>query len=157
MKTEIINNIINLRAAISFLGEKKSWWNSNFHDSSSEDFLTYIFPKSSNTQFFCSCISARNYIDNEVGANFYHLFRLPMTVEELTSNKAKIYDNISYKSEEEAINTLKEKAMNLSSDGKGGPKNIGSIDQINEDMIQVFSVEYLTAFENDYKVHPYLN
>tara|TARA_Y100000813_G_C24120950_1_gene332640 strand:- start:370 stop:843 length:474 start_codon:yes stop_codon:yes gene_type:complete len=157
MKTEIINNIIYLRAAVSYLGEKRSWWNSNFHDSSSEDFLKYIFPKSSNTQFLCSCIATRDSIDNEVGANFYHLFRLPMSVEELINNKAKSIGINSYKSEEEALKTLKEKAINLSSDGKGGPKNIGSIDQINEDLIQVFSVEYLTAFQNDYKVHPYLN
>lgn len=157
MKTEIIKNIIDLRAAVSFLGEKYSWWNSNFYDPSSKDFLAYIFPKSSNTQFICSCISTRDYIDNEVGANFYHLFRLPMSVEELIKDNAKSIQINPYNFEEDALQTLKEKAINLSSDGKGGPKNIGSIDRINEDLIQVFSVEYLTAFLNDYKVHPYLN
>ncbi len=156
MKTDIINNIIDLRAAVSFLGEKKSWWNSNFHDSSSVDFLTYIFPKALNTQFLCSCISTRNYIDNEVGANYYHLFRLPMTVEEQISNTAKVANIKLYKREEEALLLLKTKTRELFSDGKGGPKNIGSIDEINEDIIQAFSVEYLSAFKNDYKVHPYL-
>ena len=157
MKTEIIKNIIELRAAVSFLGEKRSWWNSNFHDTSSKDFLRYIFPKSTNTQFSCSNVSSRHFTDNEVGANYYHLFRLPLAVEELLSNKAKVANLSSFKSEDEALQILKEKALGLHSDGKGGPKNVGSIDQINEDLIQVFSVEYLNAFQNDYHVHPYLN
>lgn len=156
MIANLIINIIELRSAVSYLGEKKSWWNSNFHNSSSEDFLSYIFPKSKNTQFLCSCVSARNYIDNEVGANNYHLFRLPITLEELIINETKLADINPYKSEEEAIHILQEKATSLVSDGKGGPKNIGSIDQINADLIQAFSVEYLSAFQNGYKVHPYL-
>lgn len=157
MKAKIIDDIIELRSSISFLMEKSQWWELNFNDSSSRDFLAYIFPKSSNTQFICSCIALRSCIDNEVGANYYHLFRLPMSVEELINNKVKSIDINSYKSEEEALKTLKENAINFSSDRKGGPKNIGSLDEINEDMIQAFSVEYLTAFQNEYKVHPYLN
>lgn len=157
MNINVINDIIELRMAVSFLGERKNWWNSNFHDSSSMDFLGYIFPRSSNTHFLCSSISTRNRIDNEVGANYYHLFRMPLSVEELIINKAQIADIKLYSSEGEALQLLKENATNIDSDGKGGPKNIGSIDQINEDLIQVFSVEYLTAFQNDYKVYPYLN
>ena len=157
MKNNIVDDIIDLRAAVSFLGEKYSWWNSNFHDPSSKDFLAYIFPKSSNTQFICSCISTRNYIDNEVGANYYHLFRLPMTIEELISNRAKSTRIRSYDSKEEAVQVLREKALDLPTDQKEGPKYIGSVDNLNEDLIQVLSVEYLTAFQNDYKVHPYLN
>ena len=157
MKIELINRIIDLRAAVSFLGEKKSWWNSKFHDSSSKDFLTYIFPKSTNTQFSCANISSRHFTDNEVGANYYHLFRLPMSVEELVDNNKKSATIHSFESEEDAMNSLKELAANLSADSNGGPKNIGSADQINEDVIQVFASEYLNAFKNDYQVHPYLN
>lgn len=157
MKIELVKSIIVLRATVSFLGEKKSWWNSNFYDTSSKDFLSYIFPKSSNTQISNCSIAARNYIDNVVGANYYHLFRLPLSVEELISCKVKEADIRTFNNEEEALNALKKKAMNLSSDGKKGPKNIGTIDHINEDLIQVFSVEYLSAFENNYEVHPYLN
>lgn len=157
MKIELINNIINLRAAVSFLGEKKSWWNSKFHDSSSKDFLAYIFPKSENTQFSCSNVSSRHFTDNEVGANYYHLFRLPMSVEELVDNNEKSATIHSFESEENAKQSLKELATNLSSDGKGGPKNIGSSDQLDNELLQVFAAEYLHAFENDYQVHPYLN
>jgi len=156
MKIKLINNIIVLRAAISFLGEKKSWWNSNFHDSSSKDFLAYIFPKSKNTQFSCSNVSSRQFIDNEVGANYYHLFRLPMSVEELVNNN-KNKTICFFEFEENAKKALKELAANLSADGKGGPKNIGTSDQLDNELLQVFAAEYLNAFENDYQVHPYLN
>ena len=157
MKTDLIQNIIDLRAAVSFLGEKKSWWSSNFHDASSKDFLTYIFPKSLNNQFSNSSIATRNHIDNEVGANYYHLFRLPLTFEELINDRIKVTILSSIQSEDEALQVLKEKALSLTSDGKGGPKNIGTVAEINEDIIQGFSSEYLSAFLNDYKVHPYLN
>tara|TARA_B110000046_G_scaffold178415_1_gene206278 strand:- start:1065 stop:1538 length:474 start_codon:yes stop_codon:yes gene_type:complete len=157
MKIDLINNIIDLRAAVSFLGEKKSWWNSNFHDSSSKDFLTYILPKSKNTQFSCSNVSSRHFTDNEVGANYYHLFRLPMSVEELVDNNEKSATIHSFESEENAKQSLMELATNLSVDSKGGPKNIGSSDQLDNELLQVFAAEYLNAFENDYQVHPYLN
>lgn len=150
----ILMEIQDLQKCVSYLGENKNWWNSSFHDSSSADFLSYIFPKTAKTKGQFSNFPARHFLDAQVGANHYHLFRFPVLLEEaLTKSKSELV----IQTEKEALNTLKEKAINLSSDGKGGPKNIGSIDQINEDLIQVFSVEYLTAFQNDYKVHPYLN
>ena len=157
MKTDLIQSIIDLRAAVSFLGEKKSWWNSNFHDASSKDFLDYIFPKSLNSQFSSASISTRKLIDKEVGANYYHLFRLPLTIEESINNRIKVKEINQFQSEEEALRVLKEKALSLTSDGNGGPKNIGTVAEINEDVMNVFSAEYLSAFQNDYKVHPYLN
>lgn len=153
----MIDDIIDLRSAISYLMEHSHWWQLNFYDSSSADFLKYIFPKSPNTQFLCSCIASRNCVDNEVGANYYHLFRLPMSIEELISNRVRSADIITCSSVEEALQALKQKALDLSVDLSGGPKHIGSVEQLNEDIIQVLSVEYLTAFQNEYQVHPYLN
>jgi len=157
MKIELIQTIISLRSAVSYLGEKKAWWNSSFHESSSKDFLTYIFPKSKNTQYTCSSISTRNYIDNQVGANYYHLFRLPMSVEELINRNEKNLILNLIESEESALEILEDIAGDLPTDGNSGPKNIGSVDQLNRDILQVFASEYLIAFMNDYKVHPYLN
>ena len=157
MKSAIINDIIELRQAVAFLGEKKSWWTSKFYDSSSKDFLAYIFPKSKNTQYTCSTVSSRDFIDNQVGANYYHLFRLPMLVEELI-NKNEIDRSFKLiESEEDALEILSYRAGDLSIDGNSGPKNIGSVDVLNNDIIQVIAAEYFHAFKNDYKVHPYLN
>jgi hypothetical protein len=157
MKAKIIDDIIELRSSISFLMEKSQWWELNFNDSSSRDFLAYIFPKSSNAQFLCSCIALRSCVDNEVGANYYHLFRLPMSIEELISNRAKSTRIRSYDSKEEALQALKEKALDLTADQREGPKYIGSVDHFNEDVIQVLAAEHLIAFQDDYKVFPYLN
>ena len=157
MKTDIIRNIIELRQAVAYLGEKKEWWNSKFYDNSSKDFLSYIFPKSKNTQYACATVSTRDFIDNQVGANYYHLFRLPMLVEELI-NKNEI--DASFKlieSDEDALNVLAYRSGDLSTDGNSGPKNIGSVEILNDDIIQVLAAEYFHAFKNDYKVHPYLN
>ena len=75
IEVKVNKSITELRLIVAYLGEKKSWWNTMFFDSSSKDFLSYIFPKSKNTQFNCSIISTRDHIDNQVGANYYHLFR----------------------------------------------------------------------------------
>ncbi len=144
-----------MRQAVAYLGEKKAWWNTKFYDNSSKDFLSYIFPKSRNTQYSCSTISTRDFIDNQVGANYYHLFRLPMSVEELINKNEPNSKVIG--SEDEAMNILSGIAGNLSSDGNAGPKNIGSVDTLNKDSIQVLAAEYFHAFKSEYKVHPYLN
>jgi hypothetical protein len=157
MKTDLIKTIIDLRAIVSYVGEKKQWWNSNFHDSSSKDFLDYIFPKSTNTQFNCSSVSTRNFLDNQVGANYYHLFRLPMSVEELIAKKGVSNGVEQFTSEDDAMSLLTKLADGLSTDGNSGPKNIGSIDQFEKETLQVFAAEYKKAFENNFQVHPYLN
>jgi hypothetical protein len=157
MKSAIINDIIEIRQAVAFLGEKKSWWNTKFYDSSSKDFLSFIFPKSKNTQFACAIIATRDYIDNEVGANYYHLFRLPVSIEELI-NKNELESNFKLiESEDQALLVLENIAGGISSDGNIGPKNIGSVDILSNDIVQVIAAEYFHAFTNDYKVHPYLN
>ena len=157
MKSAIINDIIEIRQAVAFLGEKKSWWNTKFYDSSSKDFLSFIFPKSKNTQFACAIIATRDYIDNEVGANYYHLFRLPVSIEELI-NKNELELNFKLiESEDQALLVLENIAGGISSDGNIVPKNIGSVDILSNDIVQVIAAEYFHAFTNDYKVHPYLN
>ena len=158
MKDKLIyKSIIELRLIVAYLGEKKSWWNTKFFDNSSKEFLSYIFPKSKSTQLRCSILSTRDFIDNQVGANYYHLFRFPMSVEELIhENLIDINLNI-INSEDIALKILENMACNLSTDGNNGPKNIGSVDILSIDILQVIAAEYFHAFTNDYKVHPYLN
>ena len=156
MKTNLIINIINLRLSVSFLSEKNRWLNSKFYENSSDVFLSHIFPKSKNAQFLSSNIATQNFVDEQVGANYYHLFRLTILMEELIFNTIKNTAIKELKSEENALKTLTELSLNNSTDGKSGPKYIGSIDEINK-LINVFAAEYLNAFKNDYIVHPYLN
>ena len=80
-----------------------------------------------------------------------------MLVEELI-NKNEIDRSFKLiESDEDALKVLEDRAGDLSIDGNSGPKNIGSVNGLNNDIIQVIAAEYFHAFKNDYKVHPYLN
>ena len=156
MKIELITKITALRKAVSFLGEKKKWWNTQFQESSSKEFLAYIFPKSKNTQLTSANKATQHLIDMQVGANYYHLFRLPLSMEEMIYEQERNVQIESFISEEEALTLLDKIALGLSASNTSGPINIGSSDQINDDIIQAFAAEYLNAFNNDYITHPYL-
>ena len=157
MKEELLENIIKLRFAVGFLIEKQKWWNTNFFSPTSGDFLNYIFPKSTsnNSNYFLNSI--RHSIDSEVGANYYHLFRLPIELEEQLHKINKNFDLSLINNEETALNTLKESANNLTVERNEGPVNIGTSTQLNKDIMQAISAQYYSAFKNNYKVHPYLN
>jgi len=157
MKNDLITQFAALRAAVSLLAESRSWWKSDFHGASSKDFLLYIFPKSMNVQVACANMTARKFVDDEVGANYYHLFRLPVSVEEMVAKSVRNQAEGSVSSEVSALHLMKKLSGDMSTDGKVGPKHIGSIHLLNQDVLQAFATEYLNAFENDYQVHPYLN
>lgn len=149
----ILMAIQDLRKCVSYLGEKKYWWNSSFHDSISADFLLYIFPKTAKTIGHFPNFPARDFLDAQVGANHYHLFRFPVSLEEaLTKSKSELV----IQTEDDAIKLLKEVADGLSVDNNPGPKNIGTSDKVNTDLLQVFAAEYHAAFKNGFQVHPYL-
>ena len=48
-------------------------------------------------------------------------------------------------------------ANSVSVDIAKGPKNIGNIQELDQDLIQAFAAEYLSADLNDYETYPYLN
>tara|TARA_R100000935_G_C2723760_1_gene119067 strand:- start:54 stop:527 length:474 start_codon:yes stop_codon:yes gene_type:complete len=157
MQEKIIENIVKLRASVAFLGEKNKWWQTKFFDSSSKEFLTYIFPRSKNPQLTQAVEAIQHKVDSEVGANYYHLFRLKITYEELIKDRINsvVLDKIT--SNEDAENILSQIAGGVAIDEAPGPKNIGTIDNLDESLIQAFAAEYLAAFKNQYVVHPYLN
>ena len=157
MNKDTINNLIQVRKAVGYLGEKKEWWKSSFFESSSRDFLKYIFPKTNKGQSYFSTFPIRNKIDEVVGANYYHLFRLPSNFEEAIEKSFIPSDFQDIENESNAFNILEKIANDLSINQNSGPKNIGSIDHLNNETIQVFAAEYLSAFKNDYRAYPYLN
>lgn len=153
----MLENIIKLRNAIGYMMEKENWWHSEFFSTSSNEFLEYVFPKSLdlNRSFYLDVF--RNNIDQEVGANYYHFFRLPIQIEEKLfmindSNNFEFKEN-----EENALILIKNMSEGLVVNSKQGPVNIGSTEEIDNDLVKVFAAHYLSAFRNSYKVHPYLN
>jgi hypothetical protein len=149
--------IQELRAVVGFLMEDRKWWPSQFFESSSNDFLSYIFPKSINQKMDFYLDPVRHLVDAEVGANYYHLFRLPIQIEEKLFKTGKSQFNFQSLTHETALEYLKNLSEDLIIERHQGPINIVSTDKIDRDLIQVFASHYLSAFENDYKVHPYLN
>lgn len=154
MNKKTIENLINVRNAVGYLGEKKDWWKSSFFESSSGDFLRYIFPKTNKDQSYFATFPIKNKIDEIVGANYYHLFRLPSSYEESIE---KAYRGHNLETESNALEVLEKYADDLLINQNAGPKNIGSVEHLNNETIQVFAAEYLSAFKNNYQVHPYLN
>lgn len=157
MQEKIIEDIVKLRASVAFLGEKNDWWQTKFFDSSSEDFLAYIFPRSKNTQLTQAIEAIQHKVDSEVGANYYHLFRLKITYEELIKSKINSASLETITTKEAAEEILSKMADGVAVDEAPGPKNIGSIDELDESLVQAFAAEYLAAFKSGYVVHPYLN
>ncbi len=149
-------NIAKLRVAVAILGESKGWWKTIFFDSNSDAFLDYIFPKSKKANQISACDVVQKIIDQKVGANNYHLFRLSINYEEQIHSLLK-KGEVTISSVDNAFHTLKEISEGLSVDQNPGPKNIGSIDQLDQTTIQAFAAEHLSAFQNDYQIYPYLN
>lgn len=152
-----IEGVLKLRIAVAVLGEKNGWWNTNFFSDSSKSFLKFVFPRSKNSQFFSAFDVVRKKIDEKVGPNHFHLFRLSINYEEQIHNMLKDYDAEKFIPEENAKNLLNELSESLLVEGNPGPINIGNINELNSDLIRAFAAEYFNAFELNYESYPYLN
>lgn len=157
MTKENINNLLLTRVAVAVIGEEKGWWKTKFFHESSKTFLNFTFPRSKNVQYAAAFDAIKSIIDKKVGPNHFHLFRLSINYEEQIHNQLLKGDFDEYLSFGKAKGLLNEFAKNLSVDVALGPKNIGSINEIDDNLIQAFAAEYLKAFESNVTVYPYLN
>lgn len=156
MNKDTEKKLAKLRVSVAMLGESKGWWNTIFFNPDSDVFLGYIFPKLKKANQICACDVVQKVIDQKVGANHYHSFRLSINHEEQIHHLLK-KEEIEVNSVDEALKTLVDISDGLSVDQTPGPKNIGSIDQLDQNIIQAIAAEYLAAFKNEYEVYPYLN
>ena len=108
-------------------------------------------------QYASAFDAIKSIIDKKVGPNNFHLFRLSINYEEQIHNQLLKGDFDKYLEIDGAINLLKEFSKNLSVDAFQGPKNIGSVNEVDDDLIQAFAAEYLKACDNNYESYPYLN
>ena len=150
-------NIIQLRQAVGYLMEDSKWCSSEFFNSNANSILEYAFPRSKKSLVAFGTDAMRKVTDGEVGANYFHLFRLPIAHEEAIHNTLIDLSLNELNSRADALSRLRESAKGLSANKVSGPKNIGCADALGQDILEIFAAEYLTAFENDYEVYPYLN
>lgn len=156
MKNDLIDQIVKLRSTVGYMVENKKWWHTDFFAPESIDFLSFIFPKSTKmgADYFIEAL--RFSTDNEVGSNYYHLFRLPVELEEQIY-KTNSAEKVKIETLEQALEILKQIAHGLRAESTTGPINIGSSDRIGADTVQTFAAQYYNAFLNNYQTHPYLN
>lgn len=157
MKGEILSEIFELRLSVGFLMEKHQWWQTQFFSESSSEMLSYAFPKTANSNLNFYLEPIRQMVDNKVGANYYHLFRLPIQIEEQLYKKSAESTDLLKINEDSAISILRAISAELSIDKSEGPINVGQSENLVFETIQAIAAHYLSAFENNYKVHPYLN
>jgi hypothetical protein len=157
MTKENINNLLLTRVAVAVLGEKNGWWNTKFFSMSSKSFLDFVFPRSKNIQYTVSFDAIRTIIDEKVGPNNFHLFRLSINYEEQIHHQLGNSDFNEYLSPDKSRELLMNLSKNLSVDEANGPKNIGNINDLDDDLIQAFAAEYLKADEMNFETYPYLN
>lgn len=152
-----IENLLLTRIAVAVIGENKGWWKTNFFGESSKSFLNYVFPRSKNIQYSAAFDAIKEIVDERVGANNFHLFRLSINYEEQIHHLLKDTHFEDYLSEDRAREILQTLANGISVDIAKGPKNIGNIQELDQDLIQAFAAEYLNADKNNYETYPYLN
>jgi hypothetical protein len=157
MTKDNINNLLLTRVAVAVIGEELGWWDTKFFNESSKAFLNFTFPRSKNVQYASAFDAIKSIIDKKVGPNNFHLFRLSINYEEQIHNQLIKGDFDKYLEIDKAKDVLKEFANNLVVDSTQGPKNIGSVNEIDDNLIQAFAAEYLKACDNNYESYPYLN
>jgi hypothetical protein len=164
METKIlIQEFIMLRTVVGFLGEKPQfgWWDTNFLNKTSLQFLEINFPRS---YLSAGCVSvtqaAQRVHDQFIGKNgVFHLFRLSQTEEQtlhehlLRTDASGIIPLIQDK--ESGLTQLR-KFFKETVDAPSGPVQVGTIKKIFTGVgIEEMAKHYFDAFTKVKKTYPY--
>ncbi len=165
MNKELTKHYITLRALVGYLGEKSqcNWWDTNFLSPIGLQYLAINFPRSSFVAGVTSVSeAARRLHDSRIGkGGVYHLFRLPLAIEENIHSHLMGMDSSSIVSviqnKDEALARLLQLAGSTI-DAPEGPVQIGRDKQIQrKNSIAVLAQHYLDGFSNGKQVLPYFN
>lgn len=166
MTSNNLTNLIKLRVAVGYLGERdqNSWWQSSFFSASSTPFLSPVFGKTSLSAQHYGVREAATLIHDEhigTGAEVFHLFRLPENIEQemhVKLDDSDLIDEIHsiIVSQESAITFLNE--FKSSSDTQAiGPVRLGTADDISKPGLWKKTAGYYAyAIQNSEKTFPYV-
>ncbi len=161
----MLNDLISLRLVVLYLGEKSQygWWQSDFFNRTSENFLKPIFPKSVLLAKYSGALAATSKVHEEhIGlGNVIHLFHVPEHVEQRIHQQMKEYGREPFHiidSIEDALGFLKDLVKEQSTKAHSGPILLDTIhnNEINQKHIERMAAAYLSAFESDTKTFPYI-
>lgn len=163
MESGILLNYLGLRALVGFLGEKTQlgWWETTFLSPTGRQFLAVTFPRTSLAAAITSTAeAARRLHDDRIGkGGVFHLFRLPLTIEEqlhqsmLSEALDPILPNLT--SRELALDRLR-KLCNGGLRAPEGPVQVGT----QRNLMSSFAIEelakhYHDAFNRGAQTFPY--
>ena len=141
-----------LRQIVLLGMEHNSWVKQKTLTGNTEDFLTYVFPRTYKKATFQLAfeIATKEHDDN-IRGNMIHLFRFPHSDEQELNNENYMHENY------DVILKLEELAEGVAIETGPGPINIGSVAELDEQIIlKSFARHYVDAFKHNYKTYPYL-
>ena len=164
MATTSLTVILKMRLLVGYLGERaqNSWWSTSFYEQSSRQFLEPVLTRTSQLARYHGVVeAARRVHDEHLNVGVYHLFRLPEELEQDLHSQVQGYEVDEFTrtvmhNNESAINALKDLAI-LITPNTIGPKAVGEIAEVKSaNTLKIISAEYLSAFDRNEKVYPYL-
>lgn len=160
-----IEDLINIRAIIGFLGEKSQfgWWDTNFLSETGLKFLKITFPRTAFSAGVNSVAeAARRLHDNRIGkGRVFHLFRMPEFVEQRIHLRLQDFDSSSLLQSLKDKNNALEELQSMTNTSLGineGPIQVGN----RKNLLQLPYIKktaklYLNAFENGIQTFPYFS
>jgi hypothetical protein len=166
MTQDLIKTIVQLRAAVGFLGERgpKARWPSAFFSDSSRSFLSPLFPRTLALSQLRGVIAAAARVhDERIGVgDVYHLFRLPEEIEQavhqfMLTSQAAVALAASAADPASASTTLTTFAAAQEVESPG-PARIASAEQIDDlTAWQKVAGRYAFGFRRDTEVYPFFS
>jgi len=160
----IATTIAELRVLIGYLGEKgqANWWGSEFFSATATAFLAPIFNRSLFlAQYQGATAAAAKVHDEAIGVGrIYHLFRLPIGLEQASANvlnDAAFVQALQSRlaNRELALGRLNELAENTES-ASPGPISLGLMSQDLKAEFQRAAGFYCAAFTSGIQTFPYV-
>ena len=161
--SHIIDQLLKLRLAVGFLGQgnQSGWWDCNFLDSTGLRFLETTFPRTARQAALRSTTDAACTIhDKALGRiGSYHLFRLPLALEDLIEHA---YDRMDWLESFKKIES-RDSALEVLSTIEGalikapaGPFQVGvESDLLTNTALCELTAHYRSAFLDQIRCYPY--
>jgi len=163
MKKKTLSDFLMTRLLVGYLGEKAqfNWWPTTFIGSSSNLFLSPVFPRTTLlSQYHGILEAARRVHDERIGVgSVFHLFRLPEVCEQelhgILSDGSLSLSMESFAGRNAALAAL-QKIAGGGNSATEGPVKLGSIlDIMTPNGIGDISRSYTAAFSQGVKCYPY--
>lgn len=159
MNTQIAPKLSRLRYLVSYLGGSKlsAWWDCSFLDPTGVSFLGHSFPRTAlDAALTATAEAAQRVHDHALGKRgCYHLFRLPIEVEEMLG-----VENFtpSWPIEREQAMAELATLADASIIAPEGPVQVGTTKGIQtETAIQEMAAHYHSAFSRGIQCYPYFS